>query len=160
MNRGLILLMSIVVSLVGARAQQNSPRVHIQLGGSLNVATPFAVQLSNDLTVPITFCADFGKSILTTSGRRVAADPFEHQKWNGKLWNTQLIGTDIGQSNAIITVNAHESKSFTLHITAPGRYRLKLIYIEGESDAECPLPSGRATTISSKPFSIHAIAQK
>jgi hypothetical protein len=117
-------------------------------------------QVKNDLAVPITFCTDFGKSVQAQSGQQAAPNPFEIQKWNGKRWDTQLTGTDVGSGNTPVSIDAHESKDFTLQINASGRYRLRLMYLEGESDTRCPLSADHATTIRSKPFSLRALVQK
>src|SRR5215468_7197050 len=143
------------VGLVLVRAQNVPPLVRIQVrGGSLRANTPFVAYLKNDLAVPITFCADFGKTVQTKSGLQAAPNPFEIQKWNGKQWDTQLTGTDVGSGNTAISIDAHESKDFHLQINASGRYRLRLTYVEGESDSKCPLPPEHAIRIGSKPFPI------
>jgi hypothetical protein len=142
------------------RSQQISPPVLIQVGRGLTVGTPFVIQLKNNLAGPISFCADFGKSVRTESGQQVAPNPFEVQKWNDRRWDTQLIGTDVGSGNTAVSIGAHESRSFRLQIGASGRYRLRLRYLEGESETQCPVPSEHAITTHSKPFSMQALAQK
>ena len=149
------------VGLVLIRAQNAPPLVLIQVrGGSLRPNTPFVARLKNDLAVPITFCADFGKAVQTQSGPQAALNPFEIQKWNGKRWDTQLTGTDVGSGNTAISIDAHESKDFSLQVNASGRYRLTLTYTEGESDTKCPLSPQHANRIDSKPFWMEATVQK
>lgn len=144
------------------RAQQAPSPVLIQVRAAvLRANTAFAVRLRNDLSAPITFCTDFGRAVHTGSGTPQAApNPFELQKWTGKQWDTQLIGSDVGSGNTAVSVDAHNSRDFTVEINGPGRYRLRLTYLEGESDAKCPLPTERATKTSSKPFSMRSSAQK
>src|SRR5882724_4064648 len=127
-TRTLILGFSTLTSAglaVLVRAQQAPPLVLIQVsGGRLRANTTFVAQVKNDLAVPITFCTDFGKSVRAQSGQQAAPNPFEIQKWNGKRWDTQLTGTDVGSGNTPVSIDAHESKDFTLQINASGRYRL------------------------------------
>jgi hypothetical protein len=169
MNRGdfvvkiLILWMSTAAlagPAVGAPGQQQSPLVLVEISRGLRVSTPFVIRVKNDLAVPITFCTDFGKNVQAQSGQQVAANPFETQRWTGTRWDTQLTGTDAGSINTAISIDAHESKSFVLQINASGRYRLRLVYLKGEIDSQCPLPSDHSLMTSSMPFLIPAPAKK
>jgi hypothetical protein len=67
-----------------------------------------------------------------------------------------MTGTDVGSGEIAVSVDAHESRDFSLQISASGRYRLRLTYLEGETDIRCPIPDEHAATISSKPFSLYA----
>lgn len=162
-ERTLIVWLSLVAvagPVSEAQSRKIAPLVLIEVGESLKAGTPFAVQLKNDLPNPLTVCADFGKSVQTESGQQVAPNPFEVQKWNGRRWHTQLIGTDVGSSSTTISIDAHEAKSFTLQLNASGLYRLKLAYQEGENDTQCPLPSEHAVTATSKSFLVQSATRK
>ena len=115
---------------------------------------PFSIELKNGLSVAITFCTDFGQAVETESGRHAAPNPFELQKWNGKRWTTQLIGTDVGSGETAVSVDAHDSRNFKLQINESGRYRLRLSYLEGDANTVCPLAAQRSAAITSKPFSV------
>lgn len=148
-----------VVLGIPAHAQQAPVLIQVR-GRNASAGAPFSALLKNDLASPITFCTDFGQSVQTESARHAAPNPFVVQKWNGKRWDTQLRGTDVGSGDTPISVDAHESKEFVLEIDRPGRYRLSLTYQEGDNDTKCPLPQGKTATIRSNPFSVQMPGQR
>lgn len=160
----ILLLAAVFFGLVISDAfcqSQGIASVFVQLpSGNVKAETPFSARVKNGLATPITFCVDFGQTVQTASGRHAAPNPFEIQKWNGKRWDTQLTGTDVGSGSTAISVDAHESKDFSLQINASGRYRLRLTYIEGESEPKCPLAPEHASRIGSNPFSVRALTEK
>lgn len=142
-------------------AQNGSLRVTIPLiGGSLEANTPFTAKVKNSLAVPISFCVDFGKTVNSESGQEAAPNPFEIQRWNGRRWDTQLTGTDVGSGETAISVDAHEVKEFRLRINGPGRYRLRLTYLEGENETKCPLPAKQAKTVRSRVLVVQRAARE
>lgn len=141
-------------------AQQAVPRVSIRIPtGDFESRMPFVAHLDNGLSVPIDFCVDFGKSVETAAGLVAAPDPFYLQRrtqrqWR-RRWDTQLTGTDVGGGPLPFSVEARQSADFTLQVTRPGRYRLRLRYTAGGGQIQCALPRKNSVTVSSKQFLVH-----
>jgi hypothetical protein len=134
---------------------QGGPIVVVRpIGKQHLVGKVFEAQISNELSVPITMCTDFGSTVGTDSGRTVAPNPFMIQKWTGREWDIQLLGSDVGADNTAISIDAHETKKFRLQLNGPGRYRLQLTFLKGEIDAKSPLSQKDAVTVESNPFEV------
>ncbi len=153
---GIITLACMKPALVG-QAQQAPPLVLIQIGaGGIVANSSFEVHLKNGLSVPITFCADYGQFIQAPSGVHSAPNPFLLQRWTGSRWDTQLTGTDVySSSKSTVNIDAHESTDFIIVVGGPGRYRIQLRYLEGKIDIKCPITRKSAVILSSAPFVVH-----
>jgi hypothetical protein len=116
---------------------------------------PFTVQVRNESSYGISFCADIGQSVDTPSGRTAAPNPFYLQRWTGKRWETQLIGTDVGNGGAVFVMGWKEVQDFPLQVNSPGQYRIQFIYSKW-SATSCSQLRKHSSHVNSKPFSVHA----
>jgi hypothetical protein len=150
-------VMTCLIIVASLPAGETARPVRLLVGrGPFGVNTAIPIEVKNQLPVSITFCADFGASVHTAAGVRPAPNPFELERWTGSRWNTQLVGSDVGNSFVAMGVDARQSKQFLLEVNAPGRYRVRLTYIKGEGTEHCPIRSAEAVTIDSPPFSAAA----
>jgi hypothetical protein len=115
---------------------------------------PFKVLLRNENSFGISFCADIGHSVDSPSGRTAAPNPFYLQHWTGERWDTQIIGTDVGNEGAVFVIGSNEVQDFPLQVKSSGKYRIQFFYSKW-SATSCSQLLKHSNRVNSKPFSVH-----